>query len=124
MLNEDKVSHRSHVILTAVKKHRGVRVKENDERVLKEIKRLLATELAQEQETDHKVKAKLASYSRNLVESSAELDVLYRKTFEENAKTHCDETIHDRGNSAWDCSSLGEWDGLFAEAQAAGTVGT
>ena len=65
MLNEDnKVSHRSHVILTAVKKRHGVRIKENDERLLKEIKRVLATALAQEQEIDRKVKAKLASYSR------------------------------------------------------------
>ena len=60
MLNEDnKVSHRSHVILTAVKKRHGVRIKENDERLLKEIKRVLATALAQEQEIDPKVKAKL-----------------------------------------------------------------
>ncbi len=86
MLSEDKVSHRSHVILAAVKKHHGVRVKENDERVLKEIKRVLATDLAQEQEIDRKVKAKLAFYSRNLVESSAEWDVLYRKTFEEETR--------------------------------------
>ena len=60
MLNENnKVSHRSHVILTAVKKRHGVRIKENDERLLKEIKRVLATALAQEQEIDRKVKAKL-----------------------------------------------------------------
>jgi len=36
-----------------------VRIKENDERLLKEIKRVLATALAQEQEIDPKVKAKL-----------------------------------------------------------------
>lgn len=46
------------------------------------IKRVLATELAQEQGIDRKVKAKLTSYSRNLVESSAEGDMLHRKTFE------------------------------------------
>ena len=87
MLNENnKVSHCSHVILTAVKKRHGVRIKENDERLLKEIKRVLATALAQEQEIDRKVKAKLASYSRDLVESSAEWDVLYRKTFEEETR--------------------------------------
>jgi hypothetical protein len=86
MLNDDKVSHRSHVILTAVKKYRGVRVKENDERVLKEITRRLATALAQEHEIDRKVKAKLASYSRNLIEGSAEWDVFYRKTFKEETR--------------------------------------
>jgi hypothetical protein len=47
---------------------------------------VLATELAQEQEIDCKVRAKLASYSRNLGESSAEWDVLYHKTFEEETR--------------------------------------
>jgi hypothetical protein len=57
-------------------------------RLLKEIKRVLATELAQEEEIDRKVKAKLASYSRGIVEGSAEWEVLYRKTFEEEVRKH------------------------------------
>jgi hypothetical protein len=44
--------------------------------------------LAQEAEIDQKVKAKLASYSRGIVEGSAEWDVLYRKTFEEEVRKH------------------------------------
>jgi hypothetical protein len=88
MLSEDKVSHLSHVILKAVKNSAAVKVKNDDERVLKEIKRVLATELAQEEEIDRKVKAKLASYSRGIVEGSAEWDVLYRKTFEEEMRKH------------------------------------
>lgn len=86
MLSEDKVSHLSHVILTAVRQHAGVRVKSDDPRLLKEIKRVLAAELAQEQEIDRKVRAKLASYSRGIVEGSTEWDVLYRKTFEEETR--------------------------------------
>jgi hypothetical protein len=46
----------------------------------------LAAELAQEQDIDQKVKAKLASYSRGIVEGSNEWDVLYRKTFEEETR--------------------------------------
>jgi hypothetical protein len=49
---------------------------------------VLATELAQEEEIDRKVKAKLASYSRGIVEGSAEWEVLYRKTFEEEVRKH------------------------------------
>ena len=86
MLSEDKVSHLSHVIFTAVKQHAGARVKSDDARLLKEIKRVLAAELAQEQEIDRKVKAKLASYSRGIIEGSNEWDVLYRKTFEEEMR--------------------------------------
>ncbi len=86
MLSEDKVSHLSHVILTAVKKHAGTKLNSADERVLKEIKRVLGVELAQEQDIDRTVRAKLASYSRGIVEGSAEWDVLYRKTFEEETR--------------------------------------
>lgn len=86
MLSEDKVSHLSHVILTTVKKHIGATVTSPDERILKEIKRVLSAELVQEQDLDRKVRAKLASYSRGIVEGSAEWDVLYRKTFEEEAR--------------------------------------
>ncbi len=88
MLSEDKVSHLSHLILTAVKQHAGVRVKVEETRLLKEIKRVLAAELIQEQEIDRKVKARLASYSRGIIEGSAEWDVLYRKTFEEETRKH------------------------------------
>jgi hypothetical protein len=88
MLSEDKVSHLSHIILQAVKKTPAVTVTCDEGRLLKEIKRVLATELAQEEEIDRKVKAKLASYSRGIVEGSAEWEVLYRKTFEEEVRKH------------------------------------
>lgn len=88
MLSEDKISHLSHIILQVVKKCPLVTVQAEDGRVLKEIKKVLASELAQEQEIDRKVKARLASYSRGIVEGSAEWDVLYRKTFEEEMRKH------------------------------------
>ncbi len=86
MLTEDKASHLSHVILEAVKKIPVVTVNSDDGRILKEIKRVIAAELAQEEEIDCKVKAKLGSYSRGIVEGSPEWDVLYRKTFEEETR--------------------------------------
>lgn len=88
MLSEDKISHLSHVIVNEVKRHSNVKLTGGEERVLKEVKRVLAAELAQEEEIDRKVKAKLASYSRGLVEGSAEWEVLYRKTFEEETRKH------------------------------------
>ena len=86
MLSEDKVSHLSHVILQALKKSPLVEVKSDDGRILKDIKRDLASELVQEEEIDRKVRVKLASYSRGIVEGSPEWDVLYRKTFEEETR--------------------------------------
>lgn len=88
MLSEDKTSHLSHVILQAVKKHPAVTLKGEEGKALKAIKQVLAAELAQEEEIDRKVKAKLASYSRGIIEGSAEWEVLYRKTFEEESRKH------------------------------------
>ena len=47
-----------------------------------------APALAQEEEVDRKVRSKLASYSRGIIEGSAEWEVLYRKTFEEEMQKH------------------------------------
>jgi len=88
MLSEDKVSHLSHVILAVVKNNTAVKMNSDEERVLKEIKLVLASELAHEEEIDRKVKAKLASYSRGIIEGSAEWEVLYGKTFEEEIRKH------------------------------------
>jgi hypothetical protein len=88
MLSEEKTSHLSHVILQVVKNSPLVTVRADEARILKEIKRVLASELAQEEDIDRKVRAKLASYSRGIVEGSAEWDVLYRKTFEEETRKH------------------------------------
>lgn len=88
MLSEDKISHLSHVILQAVTKSPLVRVQADEALILKDIKRVLASELAQEEDIDRKVREKLASYSRGIVEGSAEWDVLYRKTFEEETRKH------------------------------------
>ena len=88
MLSDEKISHLSHIILQAVKKSQLVTVGAEDGKVLKEIKKVLAAELAQEAEIDRKVRTKLASYSRGIVEGSGEWDVLYRKTFEEESRKH------------------------------------
>ena len=86
MISDDKASHLAHVVLGALKKSAQCRLTEDDGKVLREIKRVVAAELALEADIDKKVRAKLASYSRQIVEGSPEWDVLYRKTSEEEQK--------------------------------------
>ncbi|MBX3235267.1 MAG: DUF507 family protein [Nitrospiraceae bacterium] len=86
MISDDKASHLSHLILGTLKKSALCRLKEDDGKVLREIKRVVAAELALEVDIDKRVRAKLASYSRPIVEGSAEWEVLYRKTVEEEQK--------------------------------------
>jgi hypothetical protein len=86
LLSEDKSSHLSHVILEALKKSTLAKLIGDEGKALREIKRVLAEELAQEGEIDRIVRARLASYSRPILEGSAEWDTLYRKAAEEEAR--------------------------------------
>jgi hypothetical protein len=86
LLSEDKVSHLSHVILASLKRTPGARLKGSEELVLREIKRVLASELAEEEMTDRTVRARLASYSKRLIEGSQEWEIMYRKLFEEDLR--------------------------------------
>jgi hypothetical protein len=86
VISDDKASHLSHLILGTLKKSAQCRLLEDDGKVLREIKRVVAAELALEAEIDKKVRARLASYSRHIVEGSAEWDVMYRKACEEEQK--------------------------------------
>ena len=64
----------------------AVKLAGDETAALREIKRVLAAELAQEEAVDRAVRTRLASYSRPIVEGSQEWDVLYRKTFEEESR--------------------------------------
>ena len=86
MISDDKASHLAHLVLGALKKSAQCRLTEDDGKVLREIKRVVAAELALEAEIDRKVRTRLASYTRQIVEGSPEWDVMYRKTSEEEQK--------------------------------------
>lgn len=86
MISDDKASHLAHLVLGAFKKSPHCRFTEDDGKILREIKRVVAAELALEAEIDKKVRARLASYTRQIVEGSPEWDVMYRKTSEEEQK--------------------------------------
>jgi hypothetical protein len=86
VLSEEKVNHLAHVVLRAIKKSLTAKLTGDEAVVLREIKRVLAAELAQEEAVDRAVRARLASYSRPIVEGSQEWHILYRKTFEEEMR--------------------------------------
>ncbi len=86
LLSDDKTSHLSHVILNHVKASPEARLKGDEAQALRVIKRVLAGQLAEEEELDRIVRARLGSYSRRIAEGSPEWDVLYRKTIEEELR--------------------------------------
>ncbi len=86
LLSDDKVTHLAHVLLDWLKKTPVARLRGDETQVLRGIKRVLAGELQQGEEVDRSVRARLASYSRQIVEGSPEWEVLYRKAFEEERR--------------------------------------
>jgi len=86
LLSEDKTSHLSHVILEALKKSTLAKLAGDEGKALREIKRVLAEEVAQEEEVDRFVRSRLAYYSRPIVDGSAEWETLYRKGCEEELR--------------------------------------
>lgn len=88
VLSDDKVTHLSHVILACLKQTPAAKLKGDETQALREIKRVLASELAQEEAVERAVRAKLASYSRPIAEGSQEWEVLYRKAMEEELRKH------------------------------------
>jgi hypothetical protein len=86
LLTEDKISHLSHVILNCLKNTSLVQLKGEEEGALREIKRVLLSELAEEETIDRAVRGRLASYARPPIEGSSEWEVLYRKLLEEEQR--------------------------------------
>jgi uncharacterized protein len=83
ILTDDKISHLSHLILGAVKDKDLAALLEDEDKVLREIKRIMVDELRTEDEVDQTVRNKIASYSRPIYEGSPEWQVLYQKFFQE-----------------------------------------
>jgi hypothetical protein len=86
LLSDDKLSHLSHVILQCLKRSAAGHLKGEEAHVLREIKRVLGSELHEEAAIDETVRGRLRSYSRPIVEGSQEWDVLYRKAYEEESR--------------------------------------
>lgn len=86
LLSEDKQTHLAHLILQAVQRTPEGVLCGDVAQALKEIKRVLADTVSVEARIDQQVRARLASYSRRIPEGSAEWDVLYEKTYQEEMR--------------------------------------
>lgn len=85
MLSEDKISHLSHVLLKGLLDGGIVKIKDEEGKVRREIKRTVVSFLKVSQEIDEAVRKKMQSFSRKLIEGSPEWEVLYKKYFKEEA---------------------------------------
>ncbi len=83
MLSDDKITHMSHVLLRELRKRNLVTVKEDEGRVRRRIKKSIMDELKLGEDINEAVRRKIESYSKKIVEGSAEWEVLFRKFFRE-----------------------------------------
>ncbi|MBI3354828.1 MAG: DUF507 family protein [Nitrospirae bacterium] len=86
ILSDDKINHISHLLIEGIKKERLANLIADEVIALREIKKIILTELKMDDEIDAMVRKKLESYSRKIVEKSPEWDVLYQKFFKEELK--------------------------------------
>jgi len=86
LASEEKLTHVAHLVYEGIGRFDGVELIADEEVILKQIKQVLFDEFHLDDEIDRTVRARLASYSRKIVEGSGEWEVLYRKGVEEEMR--------------------------------------
>ena len=85
MLSDDKISHLSHVVLKGLLEGGVVKIKAEEGKIRREMKKSLVAFLKVSQDIDETVRKKMQSFSRKIVEGSPEWEVLYKKFYKEEA---------------------------------------
>jgi len=85
ILSEDKINHLSHLILNSLKKS-PVTLNGDEVLVLREIKRLIASEVHLDVEVDSIVRKKLAAYTMKFAEGTPDWNHQYNRFFEEEMR--------------------------------------
>lgn len=87
--SDDRIAHVAHQIQAGLQRDKLVEYSDED-KALREIKRVLIEYFRVEDEADQTARAKIASLKRGVSEGSREWEILYRKYFEEelNKKGH------------------------------------
>lgn len=83
MLSEEKITHLTHVILKGLLERKLIELHDEEGKIRREIKRIIANELKLGEDIDQVVRKKLQSLSKKVVEGSPEWEVLYKKYFRE-----------------------------------------
>lgn len=85
-LGEERIVHLSQKILKGMIRNGIVEPLVPEEKIFREIKRVMTAFLEEEDEVDELVRRKIRSHSRPIPEGSAEWNVLYRKYKDEEMR--------------------------------------
>ena len=78
LISEDKTNHLAHLVLAGIKQQPD-RLIQSEDKILREIKRIITESVMAEEDLDHDVRKKISSLSRPIPEGSPEWEVLYQK---------------------------------------------
>ena len=82
-LNDDKISHLTHVVLKGLLNKKAVKPLTDEGRIRREMKRIIIQELKILDGIEEIVTKKLQSYSKKIYEGSSEWEIMYNKLYEE-----------------------------------------
>ncbi len=82
-LSREKINHLSHLIIRELVNCERVTLLQADNDVRLGVVRVITEEMKADDELDQRVRQKLTSYSRPILEGSREWDIMYRKLYEE-----------------------------------------
>jgi len=85
LLNDDKISHISHLILDGVWQDDLVEYRD-EARTLLTIKQSIIQFLKMEEEVEERVRRKISSQAREIIEGSREWEILFKKYYEEELR--------------------------------------
>jgi len=82
IFSEERISHLAHLLTDCIWKDELVDYK-NDDKALKQAKRILLDYFSKDERVDVIVRERLATLKRGVYEGSREWDVLYKKYYDE-----------------------------------------
>ncbi|MFQ3574045.1 MAG: DUF507 family protein [Thermodesulfovibrionales bacterium] len=83
MLKDEKIRHLTHYLLKGLLDKGIITLIDEQEKIIKEIKRTISEELRLGESIDGVVRKKIDSLSKRPIEGSPEWDILYKKYFSE-----------------------------------------
>ncbi len=85
-LSDERISHITHLMVKGLISVKLIEPLQPEEKLFREVKRTVTTELHEEDEVDALVRRKIQSLSRTVPEGSSEWGVLYRKYLDEEMR--------------------------------------
>jgi uncharacterized protein len=85
-LSDERISHITHLMVKGLISAKLIEPLQPEEKLFREVKRTVTTELHEEDEVDALIRRKIQSLSRTVPEGSSEWGVLYRKYLDEEMR--------------------------------------